>query len=53
MIAPIDCDPAARRLHGRLLVLLSGFGCAVLFVTGVIRWRQKRRAATIKMSKRS
>lgn len=41
------------RLPGRLLVLFCGFGCAVLFVTGVIRWRQKRRAATIKMSKRS
>jgi len=29
---------------GRILVLLSGLACPVLFVTGVIRWRQKCRA---------
>ncbi|WGS83842.1 PepSY-associated TM helix domain-containing protein [Methylomonas sp. UP202] len=29
---------------GRILVLLSGLACPVLFVTGVIRWLQKRRA---------
>lgn len=29
---------------GRILVLSSGLACPVLFVTGVIRWRQKRRA---------
>ena len=29
---------------GRLLVFVTGLVCAVLFTTGVIRWRQKRRA---------
>ncbi|WP_432742687.1 PepSY-associated TM helix domain-containing protein [Methylobacter sp. G7] len=29
---------------GRILVFLSGLACPVLFVTGVIRWLQKRRA---------
>lgn len=29
---------------GRILVFLSGLACPVLFVTGVIRWQQKRRA---------
>jgi len=29
---------------GRILVFLSGLACPVLFVTGVIRWCQKRRA---------
>jgi uncharacterized iron-regulated membrane protein len=29
---------------GRILVLLSGLACPVLFVTGVIRWLQKRKA---------
>ncbi|MEQ1635888.1 MAG: PepSY-associated TM helix domain-containing protein [Methylococcales bacterium] len=28
---------------GRILVFLSGLACPVLFVTGVIRWLQKRR----------
>jgi uncharacterized iron-regulated membrane protein len=28
---------------GRILVFLSGLACPVLFVTGFIRWRQKRR----------
>ncbi|ANE55991.1 hypothetical protein MKLM6_2649 [Methylomonas koyamae] len=28
----------------RILVLSSGLACPVLFVTGVIRWRQKYRA---------
>lgn len=31
-------------LTGRLLVLLTGLVCPLLFVTGVIRWLQKRRA---------
>ncbi|MFI3135452.1 MAG: PepSY-associated TM helix domain-containing protein, partial [Methylococcaceae bacterium] len=35
---------------GRILVFLSGLACPVLFVTGVIRWLQKRRA---KRSKRN
>lgn len=29
---------------GRILVLLSGLACPVLYVTGAIRWLQKRRA---------
>jgi uncharacterized iron-regulated membrane protein len=29
---------------GRILVMLAGIACAVLYVTGVIRWLQKRRA---------
>jgi len=29
---------------GRILVFLSGFACPLLFVTGVIRWWQKRKA---------
>ena len=33
----------AMRMPGRILVLLSGIACAALFVTGVIRWLQKRR----------
>jgi uncharacterized iron-regulated membrane protein len=32
------------RMPGRILVLLSGIACAVLFSTGVVRWLQKRRA---------
>lgn len=31
-------------MTGRILVFLSGLACPVLFVTGVIRWCQKRRA---------
>ncbi|MFM8341196.1 MAG: PepSY-associated TM helix domain-containing protein, partial [Methylomonas sp.] len=31
-------------LTGQVLVLVTGFACPVLFVTGVIRWLQKRRA---------
>jgi uncharacterized iron-regulated membrane protein len=34
---------------GRILVFLSGFACPVLFVTGVIRWCQKRRAHRYKL----
>ncbi len=34
---------------GRILVFLSGLACPVLFVTGVIRWLQKRKARKIKM----
>lgn len=34
----------ALGMPGRLLVLVSGFVPALLFVTGVIRWRQKARA---------
>ncbi|MCK9607667.1 MAG: PepSY domain-containing protein [Methylomonas sp.] len=32
-------------ITGRLLVFVTGFACPVLFVTGLIRWLQKRRAA--------
>jgi uncharacterized iron-regulated membrane protein len=31
-------------MTGRILVFLSGLACPVLYVTGVIRWLQKRRA---------
>lgn len=30
-------------LTGRIVVLLTGLTCPVLYITGVIRWRQKRR----------
>ncbi|SJM92504.1 PepSY-associated TM helix domain-containing protein [Crenothrix polyspora] len=36
---------------GRILVFLSGLACPVLFVTGVIRWLQKRRAKRYHLSK--
>jgi uncharacterized iron-regulated membrane protein len=39
------------RMPGRILVLLSGIVCAVLFITGVIRWLQKRRAKKLKLVK--
>ncbi|WP_020565855.1 PepSY-associated TM helix domain-containing protein [Methylosarcina fibrata] len=29
---------------GRILVFLSGLACPVLFITGFVRWRQKKRA---------
>lgn len=32
---------------GRILVFLSGLACPVLFVTGVIRWLQKRKASRL------
>ncbi len=35
---------------GRILVFLSGLACPLLFVTGVIRWLQKRRAKRTKRS---
>lgn len=34
----------ALGITGRILVLLSGIACAVLFITGIIRWLQKRHA---------
>lgn len=37
---------------GRILVFLSGLACPVLYVTGVIRWLQKRRANNLR-TKRS
>ena len=36
---------------GRILVFVSGLACAVLFVTGVIRWLQKRKAHKLKAAK--
>ncbi len=33
---------------GRILVFLSGLACPMLYVTGVIRWLQKRKAHNIK-----
>ncbi|TRX03880.1 PepSY-associated TM helix domain-containing protein [Candidatus Methylobacter oryzae] len=33
-------------MTGRILVFLTGLACPVLFVTGVIRWLQKRRAGS-------
>ena len=38
---------------GRILVMLSGLACPVLFVTGVIRWLQKRQAKTVMTERRS
>ncbi|CAI8770450.1 putative iron-regulated membrane protein [Methylocaldum szegediense] len=32
-------------MTGRILVFLTGLACPVLYVTGVIRWLQKRKAA--------
>lgn len=37
---------------GRILVFLSGLACPVLFVTGVIRWQQKRRAKKVSQTQR-
>ncbi|WP_367156101.1 PepSY-associated TM helix domain-containing protein [Methylomonas sp. HYX-M1] len=36
---------------GRILVLFSGLACPVLYVTGVIRWLQKRKAKQLKKDK--
>ncbi len=36
---------------GRILVFLSGLACPLLFVTGVIRWLQKRRVQKIRFDK--
>jgi uncharacterized iron-regulated membrane protein len=35
---------------GRMLVFLSGLACPVLYVTGVIRWLQKRKAKKLSRS---
>jgi uncharacterized iron-regulated membrane protein len=40
----------ALGMTGRILVLISGIACAVLFVTGIIRWLQKQRAKRTKRS---
>ncbi|WP_045224136.1 PepSY-associated TM helix domain-containing protein [Methyloterricola oryzae] len=39
-------------MTGRLLVFASGLACPVLFVTGIIRWRQKKRAARAGIERR-
>jgi uncharacterized iron-regulated membrane protein len=36
---------------GRILVFLSGLACPVLYVTGVIRWLQKRKAKKLSASR--
>ncbi len=38
---------------GRILVFLSGIACPVLFITGVIRWLQKRQSAKFSERRRS
>ncbi|MCK9397426.1 MAG: PepSY domain-containing protein [Methylobacter sp.] len=38
-------------MAGRLLVFVSGFIPAILYVTGIIRWLQKRRARQLQMIK--
>ncbi len=35
---------------GRILVFISGLACPILYVTGVVRWLQKRKAHKIKNS---
>jgi uncharacterized iron-regulated membrane protein len=37
---------------GRILVFLTGLACPVLFITGLIRWLQKRRANQLKAGKK-
>jgi uncharacterized iron-regulated membrane protein len=39
-------------MTGRLLVLIAGLLCPILYVTGVIRWLQKRRAARVMAGRR-
>jgi uncharacterized iron-regulated membrane protein len=38
---------------GRILVFLSGLACPVLFITGVIRWLQKRKAKHLHKSQQA
>ena len=38
---------------GRILVFLSGLACPLLFVTGMIRWLQKRKAYKLKSASQS
>lgn len=40
-------------MTGRILVFITGLICPVLFITGVIRWLQKRRAAKLHRAKQS
>jgi uncharacterized iron-regulated membrane protein len=38
-------------MAGRILVFLTGLACPVLYVTGVIRWLQKRKAKNLSASR--
>jgi uncharacterized iron-regulated membrane protein len=38
-------------MTGRILVFLTGLACPVLYVTGVIRWLQKRKAKNLSASR--
>lgn len=40
-------------MTGRIVVFITGLACPVLFVTGVTRWLQKRRATSIKLAKQA
>ncbi|WP_230874811.1 PepSY-associated TM helix domain-containing protein [Methylomonas sp. LL1] len=40
----------ALGLSGRLLVLISGLACPLLFVTGMLHWQRKRRVQAINRS---
>lgn len=40
-------------MTGRILVCITGLVCPILFVTGLIRWLQKRRARNIKLKRPS
>ena len=40
-------------MTGRILVFLSGLACPVLYVTGVIRWLQKRRATRRNLTRKA
>lgn len=50
---PAADDPGqAFGWPGRILVFLCGLACPLLYVTGVIRWLQKRRAETVRSQAR-
>lgn len=38
---------------GRILIFLCGLACPVIFVTGLIRWKQKRRARSLNQQRRA
>jgi hypothetical protein len=38
------CSGQVFGMAGRILVFITGLACPVLFVTGMIRWLQKRKA---------
>ncbi|MCQ8119895.1 PepSY-associated TM helix domain-containing protein [Methylomonas rosea] len=39
-------------MPGRILVFITGLACPVLFVTGFIRWRQKRQGREVRPARR-